>query len=90
MLSFVSVELTNHVLERKGWSETFFPTLGRLTSGVMPRAVRAAGSPIPEFKRMAGVPTVPAERIISFLAVTFVVGASSQFVTLLATCTQTG
>jgi hypothetical protein len=52
------------------WSDKFWPTEGRLRTGLIPKEDSADEFPIPERNKMFGAPMVPAERITSFLAVT--------------------
>jgi hypothetical protein len=66
MGSKVSMEFTAHCVVMNGWSEAFCPTLGRSRTVVMPRALRVAWAPIPEFIRICGLPIAPPERTISF------------------------
>lgn len=63
--SSVCVEFTAQPSAKNGWSCAFCPTLGRSTTVGMPSALRVLFGPMPEFKRMCGVPTAPAESIIS-------------------------
>jgi len=70
--SKVSFESVVHWLLTSGWSDKFLPTDGLLTMVVMPSEERRVRSPMPECMRMEGVPTAPAERMTSFLAVTVV------------------
>ena len=71
----MSVEFTLHPAAMVGWSEAFFPTLGRFTKVGSPSDVSSALSPIPECMRRKGVPTEPADRITSFVAWTVKDGA---------------
>ena len=52
-----------------GCSVKFFPTLGRLSTDGILSAARSVLLPMPECRRMCGVPTDPAERMTSFVAV---------------------
>lgn len=70
MASKVSLVSTKNWLDNMGWSERFRPTLGRLTMVLIPREDRAVLSPIPDSIKIWGVFTDPADRMISFLAVT--------------------
>ena len=53
------------------WSEKFFPTLGLLTSVLMPIASSSVPFPMPEFNRICGEPMDPPAKITSFLATSF-------------------
>lgn len=52
----------------KGWSVKFFPRLGRLTRGLIPRDFISLESPIPEWKSICGEPMQPAESMTSLVA----------------------
>jgi hypothetical protein len=69
MVSLVSVELTRNEKKTREWSLRFWPTEGRLCTGLMPREVNVEELPMPECNSILGVPMLPAERIISFPAV---------------------
>jgi hypothetical protein len=68
MESTVWVELTDHPALINDCSVAFWPTLGRSKTDGMPRAVNDFRSPTPECISIFGVPTDPAERIISLVA----------------------
>jgi hypothetical protein len=67
--SKVSVELTRNDRKVREWSLRFCPTEGRLCIGLTPTEFRVEELPMPECGSIFGVPNVPAERIISSLAV---------------------
>jgi hypothetical protein len=66
----VSVEFANQLFDVTGWSEKFCPTEGRSRTLGIPRLSRTVSLPIPELRRICGVPTLPAESMISLEAVT--------------------
>jgi hypothetical protein len=68
-VSQVSVELTRNEKNTREWSVRFCPTEGRLWTGLIPIDLRAEEFPIPLCNSIFGVPTLPAERTTSFLAV---------------------
>jgi len=65
----VSVDVVDQVGETDVWSWRFLPTAGRFNVELMPRAFSATLSPIPEWRRMCGVPIGPADKTTSFPAV---------------------
>jgi hypothetical protein len=61
--------LTRNESNKRGWSDIFCPTEGRLWTGLIPTEVSAEEFPMPECNNILGVPTLPEERITSFAAV---------------------
>jgi len=47
----------------------FFPTSGRFSVELTPTARNSSRGPIPEWRRICGVPRAPADRTISLLAI---------------------
>lgn len=71
----VSFEFTDQLFGTKGWSCRFLPTDVRFRMGLIPSLLSSSWSPMPESMSSWGVLKTPAERMISFLAVTMLLAA---------------